>query len=80
MQLLANLLPPWDDRLITSAARHHGVDVQPVSMNYRYQTPEHGLLLGFAALDEKNMHAAIAGLQATFRDLEAGAPKSGSSK
>ena len=80
MQLLANLLPPWDDRLITSAARLHGVDVQPVSMNYRYQTPEHGLLLGFAALDEKNMHAAIAGLQATFRDLDAGAPKSGSSK
>jgi len=70
MQLLARLRLSWDDRIVAAAALRRGVDVQPVSINYRYQVAEHGLLLGFAALDEKAMVAAVAGLEAAFRDLE----------
>ncbi len=78
MQLLATLIPPWDDRVVAAAALRHGVDVQPVSINYRYQAPAHGLLLGFAGLDERTMVAAIAGLEAAFRDLETESLQSGS--
>ena len=80
MQLLARLRLPWDDRAVARAALHRGVDVQPVSINYRYQTPEHGLLLGFAALDEKAMNAAVAGLEAAFGDLQRDLGTSGSAK
>lgn len=80
MQLLARLRPPWDDRAVAGAALRRGVDVQPVSINYRYQVPEHGLLLGFAALDEKAMNAAVAGLEAAFGDLERDLGTSGSAK
>jgi GntR family transcriptional regulator / MocR family aminotransferase len=80
MQLLARLRPPWDDREVAGAALRRGVDVQPVSINYRYQVPEHGLLLGFAALDEKAMIGAVAGLEAAFGDLERDFGRSGSAK
>jgi GntR family transcriptional regulator/MocR family aminotransferase len=70
MQLFARFRRPWDDRTVAAAALRHGVDVQPASINYRYQVPEHGLLLGFAALDEKAMSAAMDGLRATFSDLD----------
>jgi GntR family transcriptional regulator / MocR family aminotransferase len=65
---------------VAAAALRRGVDVQPVSINYRYQVPEHGLLLGFAALDEKAMIAAVAGLEAAFGDLERNFGTSGSAK
>lgn len=78
MQLLAGLPPEWDDRIVTAEALNHGVDVQPVSINYRDRTPDHGLLLGFAALDEKTMTAAIAGLRETFEHLSRKQTESGS--
>ena len=80
MQLLARLRPRWNDRAVAGAALRRGVDVQPVSINYRYQAPEHGLLLGFAALDEKAMNAAVSGLEAAFGDLERDLGTSGSAK
>lgn len=78
MQIFASFRPAWDDRAVAAAALAHGVDVQPVSINYRYQQPEHGLLLGFAALDEKAMGVAISGLRAAFEDLERHGQESGS--
>lgn len=78
MQLFARLRPQWDDRIVAEAALRRGVDVQPVSINYWHQTPEHGLLLGFAALDEKAMSVAMTRLQAAFTDLDANYRKSGS--
>ena len=65
---------------VAGAALRRGVDMQPVSINYRYQAPEHGLLLGFAALDEKAMNAAVSGLEAAFGDLERDLGTSGSAK
>ena len=80
MQLLARLRPSWDDRAVAEAALRRGVDVQPVSINYKYQAAVHGLLLGFAALDEKAMSAAVAGLEAAFCDLERDLGMSGSAQ
>jgi DNA-binding transcriptional MocR family regulator len=54
---------------VAAAALQRGVDVQPISINYQ-QHAQHGLLLGFAGLDERATLAAIAALQNTFRDLE----------
>jgi GntR family transcriptional regulator / MocR family aminotransferase len=80
MQLLARLRPSWDDRIVAAAALRRGVDVQPVSINYRYQVPEHGLLLGFAALNEKAMSAAVSGLEEAFKELERNCEPNGSAK
>lgn len=78
MQLFASLPSDWDDRIVTAAALRHGVDVQPVSINYRYRTPDNGLLLGFAALDEKTMTTAIGCLRTTFESLSREQKRSGS--
>ena len=80
MQVLATFRCPWDDRKVAAAAFRHGVDVQPISINYRFRTPEQGLLLGFAAMDEKASTAAVAGLKAAFRDLDAEFQSTGSVK
>jgi hypothetical protein len=39
--------------------------------DYHHDVPEHGLLLGYAGLDERQTVAAIAALQAAFRSIEA---------
>jgi GntR family transcriptional regulator/MocR family aminotransferase len=69
MQLLGRFVRPFDDQEVAAAALQRGVDVQPISINYQ-QHAQHGLLLGFAGLDERATLAAIAALQNTFRDLE----------
>ena len=74
MQLLAKLPPGWDDHDVATAALHCGVDVQPISVQYRYRTPEHGLLLGFTALDEKTMATGIIALRAALESLSRDPP------
>ena len=55
---------------MAAAALRHGVDVQPVSINYHHDTPEHGLLLGYAGLNARETLAAIMALRETFQGLE----------
>ena len=71
IQLLGRFSRPLDDQAVAAAALAHGVDVQPVSINYHHDVPEHGLLLGYAGLDERQTVAAIAALQAAFHSLDA---------
>ena len=71
IQLLGRFTRPLDDQAVAAAALAHGVDVQPVSINYHHDVPGHGLLLGYAGLDERQTVAAIAALQAAFRSLDA---------
>ena len=47
-----------------------GADVQPVSINYYRDRPRHGLLLGYAALDEAETVKAVVTLRATFEEIE----------
>jgi GntR family transcriptional regulator/MocR family aminotransferase len=70
MQLFGRFQRPLDDCAVAAAALRHGVDVQPVSINYFHDAPQHGLLLGYAALDETLAQKAIKALRTTFEDLE----------
>jgi GntR family transcriptional regulator/MocR family aminotransferase len=73
MQLLGRFVMPFDDGAVAAAALRHGVDVQPISINFHHDPPEHGLLLGFAGLEERDVLPTILALRATFRELEASA-------
>jgi len=69
MQLFGRFTVPFDDRKIAAAALRQGVNVQPVSINYYRDPPDHGLLLGYAALDAKETLRAIFALQRAFREI-----------
>ena len=71
MQMLGRLIAPARRPGGRRRRPGHGVDVQPVSINYHHDAPEHGLLLGYAGLDERETLAAIAPLQAVLPSLEA---------
>ncbi len=70
MQVLARFLQPIDDCRVAAVALRRGVDVQPVSINYHCDAPEHGLLLGFAAVNSARAETAVRALRATFLELE----------
>lgn len=70
MQLLARFKRPFNDRDVTEAALKEGLDVQGISINYHLNAPEHGLLLGYAAIDERQIVRAVLALRAAFLRLE----------
>jgi GntR family transcriptional regulator/MocR family aminotransferase len=70
MQLFGKFSVSFNDCAVAAAALRRGVDVQPVSINYHYGKPEHGLLLGY---DERDMQRAIGALRDAFRDVEVAA-------
>jgi len=70
MQVMARFVTPIDDCRFAEAALAHGADVQPVSIDYHCDEPEHGLLLGFAALDGAKAEKAVLALRETFLSLE----------
>lgn len=70
MQLLARFKLPLNDADVVAAAVKEGLDVQGISINYHSTPPEHGLLLGYAALDERQILRAVLALRATFMRLE----------
>lgn len=70
MQVTAYFIKPLDDRAVAAAALARGVHVQPLSINFHVDEPQQGLLLGFAALDEREARMAVNGLRAGLEDLE----------
>lgn len=74
MQLCGRFTMRLDDRAVAAAALQHGLDVQPVSINYHHDAPEHGLLLGYAGLDARDTLTAIMALRATLRGIERALP------
>jgi GntR family transcriptional regulator/MocR family aminotransferase len=66
MQLLASFKRPMSDRDVVAAAVKEGLDVQGISNNYHSTMPEQGLLLGYTALDEKQILRAVLALRAAF--------------
>jgi GntR family transcriptional regulator/MocR family aminotransferase len=70
MQILGRLTA-FDDRAVVSAALRHGLDLQPISINFHVDQPEHGLLLGFAQHNERRALRAVLALKATLAELEA---------
>jgi GntR family transcriptional regulator/MocR family aminotransferase len=69
MQLLGSFIEPFSDLDVARAAQKEGIEVQPASINYYFDEPEHGLLLGYAALDEKQILRATMALRAAFMSL-----------
>jgi GntR family transcriptional regulator/MocR family aminotransferase len=51
IQLVGLLRRPGDDRAIAESAFRQGINVSPLSMQYRHGRPRHGLVMGFAAVD-----------------------------
>jgi GntR family transcriptional regulator/MocR family aminotransferase len=70
MQLLARFNRPLKDVDVVAAAVKEGLDVQAISINYHSTEPEHGLLLGYAAMDERQILRAVLALRAAFMRLE----------
>ncbi|MEW9834261.1 PLP-dependent aminotransferase family protein [Mesorhizobium marinum] len=69
MQLLARFTQPLNDFDVVAAANKEGLDVQAVSINYHSTTPEHGLLLGYTAMDDRQILRAVLALRAAFMRL-----------
>ena len=54
IQQVAKFRRPVDDREVAALAGADGVNVSPLSMQYRHGNAQDGLVLGFAAVDEKD--------------------------
>ncbi len=54
IQQVAKFRRPVDDREVAALAGMDGVNVSPLSMQYRHGNAQAGLVLGFAAVDEKD--------------------------
>ena len=74
MQLFGRFVRPFDDREVAAMALSFGVDVQPVSANYHSDPPQHGLLLGYAGLNDRQSLAVISALRTTFQKMELKTP------
>jgi DNA-binding transcriptional MocR family regulator len=74
MQLLGQFVHAFDDRKVAEIALSYGVDAQPVSANYHCDPPRHGLLLGYARLNERESIATISALRQTFERLSPRVP------
>jgi GntR family transcriptional regulator / MocR family aminotransferase len=70
IQLLGRFVQPLDDREVAKLAVSFGVSAQPISANYFVDSPLHGLLLGYAGLNERQSVAAMRGLRQTFEALD----------
>jgi GntR family transcriptional regulator / MocR family aminotransferase len=69
MQVLGRLSERLTDREVVAAGLRHGLDLQPISINFHFDKPEQGLLLGFAQLNERQAMNAVLALKATFASL-----------
>jgi GntR family transcriptional regulator/MocR family aminotransferase len=67
IQLVGLFREAWDDRAIARAASERGVNVSPLSIQFRHRNPKRGLVMGFAAADEKTMRKAMLRLRDVLR-------------
>jgi GntR family transcriptional regulator/MocR family aminotransferase len=67
IQLVGLFHENHDDKAVAAAARSHGVNVSPLSIQYRHGQVQRGLLMGFAAADEKTTKKAMGKLRDVLR-------------
>jgi len=70
MQLLGQFTAPMSDNEVVEIAVRRGVDLQSVSINYYRDSPRHGILFGYAALNEQETLRTVMALRDTFREIE----------
>jgi GntR family transcriptional regulator/MocR family aminotransferase len=66
IQLIGMFKRPLDDRMIAGDARKQGINVSPLSLQYRSRPTKSGLLMGFAAADERTTRRAMQRLTGVF--------------
>jgi GntR family transcriptional regulator/MocR family aminotransferase len=59
IQLVGLFRDNLDDRKIAAAAQEQGINVSPLSIQYRHQGVQRGLVMGFASADEKTAGKAM---------------------
>jgi len=64
-----------DDAAISSEAKRHGVNVSPLSLQYRFEPKLRGLLMGFAAADAKATRRGIEKLAQVVEPLMRAGPR-----
>ena len=55
-----------DDAAIARAARDQGINVSPLSMQYRHGKVQRGLVMGFAAMDANATEKAMVRLRSVL--------------
>jgi len=68
IQLVGLFRTAQDDRAIAAAARSQGVNVSALSLQYREGAPHRGLLMGFAAADERTTRRSMQRLSLLLSD------------
>jgi GntR family transcriptional regulator / MocR family aminotransferase len=67
IQLVGTFREPCDDRAIAEAALDQGINVSPLSMQYRHGRRRQGLVMGFAAVDAATTEKGMARLARVLR-------------
>jgi GntR family transcriptional regulator / MocR family aminotransferase len=68
IQLVGIFHQKQDDKAVARAALEAGVNVSPLSIQYRHDSNERGLVMGFAAADEKSTKKAMIKLRNVFEN------------
>jgi GntR family transcriptional regulator/MocR family aminotransferase len=71
IQIAGVLTSAGDDSAICEEARRLGLNVSPLSMQYRHRDPVQGLLLGYAACDEPTTRKGLRLLKTAFMNARA---------
>ncbi len=74
MHLVGTLLAPVGDRAVAEAAADAGIAVQCLSDSHHFGPATQGLLLGYAALDERQAVRAVLGLKAALERVAPARP------
>lgn len=69
LQTVWRLTGGIEDTAIAQAALDASISATPLSIHYRHGSPEHGLILGFASVDERRTHLGLARLRSTFQSV-----------
>jgi GntR family transcriptional regulator/MocR family aminotransferase len=72
IQMVGLLAEGLDDHVMAAEARVRGMNISPLSMQYRHGSASQGLVLGYAGANEATMLKGIAALQEARRTAMAG--------
>ena len=67
IQLVGLFHEDCDDKVVARAALEQGINVSPLSIQYRHRQVQRGLVMGFAAADEKTTKKAMSKLRDVLR-------------
>ncbi|MFD1881302.1 PLP-dependent aminotransferase family protein [Paracoccus pacificus] len=70
IQFVCTLKNALDDHMIATEARKLGVNLSPLSIQYRHEPGRQGLVIGFAAVNERNIPPGLRNLRRLFETLD----------